>query len=202
MGARKSNLATHLPISHDVRCLQMPDITVESLSFEAAQQRKSELEALMYDAVSHGASIGYLHPMAPVETDAYWTKIIADLQGSSRVLLAAVAEDGRLVGSAQLALESRPNGRHRAEVQKVLVLSTARRRGIGAALMQRIEAEAARCGRTLLFLDTSVGDGGATQFYENLGYTLTGGIPDYAADPDGTLKPNAIFYKRLKRASA
>ncbi|MEO6002612.1 MAG: GNAT family N-acetyltransferase [Opitutus sp.] len=177
-------------------------MTIKSLSFEAALQRKNELEALMHDAVSHGASIGYLHPMEPGEAAAYWTKIIGDLQGPTRVLLAAVDDDGRLVGSAQLALESRPNGRHRAEVQKVLVLNTARRRGIGASLMHAIEAEAARCGRTLLFLDTSVGSGGASEFYANLGYTLTSGIPDYAMDPDGTLKSNAIFYKRLKPTSA
>jgi acetyltransferase len=42
-----------------------------------------------------------------------------------------------------------------------------------------------------------VGESGATKFYERLGYTLAGGIPDFAADPDGRLTPNAIYYKRL-----
>ena len=52
-------------------------------------------------------------------------------------------------------------------------------------------------GRTLLFLDTSEGASGAAKLYEQLGYMRCGGIPDYAMDPDGTLKPNVIFAKRL-----
>jgi len=78
-----------------------------------------------------------------------------------------------------------------------MVLFMARGRGIGAALMARLEAEAVACGRTLLFLDTSTGESGAVQFYKQLGYSYAGGIPDYAANPDGRLVPNAIFYKRL-----
>ena len=35
------------------------------------------------------------------------------------------------------------------------------------------------------------------KFYERLGYVWAGSIPDYAADPDGRLVPNAIFYKQL-----
>jgi ribosomal protein S18 acetylase RimI-like enzyme len=69
--------------------------------------------------------------------------------------------------------------------------------GVGSALMQAIEAAAKAHGRTLLFLDTSVGASGATRLYEKLGYTQCGGIPDYAMDPDGTLKPNAIFFKKI-----
>lgn len=63
--------------------------------------------------------------------------------------------------------------------------------------MDRVELEARARGRWLLFLDTSAGESGAVKFYERLGYTLAGSIPDYAADPDGRLRPNAIFYKRL-----
>ena len=56
-----------------------------------------------------------------------------------------------------------------------------------------------RCGIAvrLLFLDTSEGPGGARDFYESLGYTYAGGIPDYALDPDGRPAKNAIFYKRI-----
>lgn len=52
------------------------------------------------------------------------------------MLLVARAPDGRrIVGTAQLALGMRPNGMHRAEVTKVMVLREARREGIGRALM-------------------------------------------------------------------
>ena len=175
-------------------------MTIEQLTRNQARERVPELEALLNDAVSHGASVGFLHPLDADEASTYWEKVINELE-TNRVFLAAIDAGGRLIGGAQLALESRPNGRHRAEVQKLLVLSSGRRQGVGAALMRAIEAEAARRGRTLLFLDTSTGKGGATEFYLRLGYTLAGGIPDYAADPDGTLMPNAIFYKRLSQRS-
>jgi ribosomal protein S18 acetylase RimI-like enzyme len=180
--------------------LQM--ITIASLSPDEAQRRAPELGALLADAVRHGASVGFVEPLNPKELEAYWAKVIADVATGARVLLGAWEEGGRLLGSAQLALESRANGSHRAEVQKVLVLAAARKHGIGRALMQRVEVEARARGLRLLFLDTSQGRGGATAFYEALGYTFAGSIPDYAADPDGRLVANAIFYKRLVAAPA
>ena len=50
------------------------------------------------------------------------------------------------------------------------------------------EAERIACERqrTLLTLDTAE-DGGAGPFYEKLGFTLTGIIPDYALKPYGGL---------------
>jgi GNAT superfamily N-acetyltransferase len=127
----------------------------------------------------------------------YWRGVGAEIAAGRKILLAALDEDNRVIGSAQLALESRSNGRHRAEVQKVMVLAAQRGRDLGTALMARAEAEARTRGRTLLFLDTSSGASGAANFYERLGYQLAGSIPDYAANPDGRLVPNVIFYKRL-----
>jgi GNAT superfamily N-acetyltransferase len=172
--------------------MQITLATPEELAAHAA-----ELAALVRDAVEHGASIGFTLPLAEAEIADFWRKVATDTAaGHKRVLVARDAQ-GRLLGSAQLALEMRANGRHRAEVQKVLVLAAQRGAGVGAALMARVEAEARARGRSLLFLDTSVGAGGAVRFYEKLGYTLTGGIPDYAMDPDGQLRANAIFYKRI-----
>jgi acetyltransferase len=173
---------------------------IETLTPDTLAPRQTELNALLRDAVGHGASIGFTLPLADTEVADYWRKVAAEVAGGHKLLFAAYDEGYRLVGSAQLALETRSNGRHRAEVQKVLVRTDCRRRGIGAALMRRVEAAARARGRTLLFLDTSEGKGGAVEFYGRLGYSHAGGIPDYAADPDGRLKPNVIFYKRLASA--
>lgn len=162
-----------------------------------ATERLAELHALLRDAVEHGASIGFTLPLSVAEVRAYWEGVIAQVAAGDKVLAVALDDAGRAVGTAQLALERRSNGRHRAEVQKVMVRHDARGRGHGAALMRAIEAEARRQERTLLFLDTSVGAAGAEEFYLRLGYVRCGGIPDYAANPDGTLAANAIFYKRL-----
>jgi acetyltransferase len=173
---------------------------VELISAEVLATRAVEFAALLRDAVEHGASIGFTLPLTEGEIAEYWNKVRAEVAAGQKVMLAALGPDGWIVGSAQLALESRANGLHRAEVQKVIVAFAQRGGGIGAKLMARLEAEARAGGRALLFLDTSTGPGGAVRFYEQLGYTLAGGIPDYAADPDGRLVPNAIFYKQLTPA--
>ena len=172
-------------------------VRIDQFAGEEAAARSPELGELLIDAVRNGASIGFVLPLAPGEVETYWRKVGADVAAGQRLLFAALDKDGRLLGSAQLSLEPRTNGRHRAEVQKVMVLAAHRGQGIGAALMARVESAARTHGRTLLFLDTSEGEAGATKFYERLGYTYVGGIPDFAASPDGSLAANAIYHKRL-----
>ncbi len=94
---------------------------------------------------------------------------------------------------APLVAASRPNGRYRAEVQKVMVGPSHRRRGIGTLLMERLEAIARERAIRLVYLDTSEGPGGARELYERLGYSDGGGIPDRALDADGTPAKNTIF---------
>lgn len=171
-------------------------LSFETLSSVPSARERDELVTLLTECVHGGASIGYLAPLPVEEARAYWQKVIGDIAGGYRVIFVA-REAGAIVGSAQLAVESRPNGRHRAEVQKVLVRPGARRRGIASCLMSEVEAVARHRGLTLLFLDTSDGHGGARAFYDALGYTYAGGIPGYALDPDGTAADNAIYYKRL-----
>lgn len=153
--------------------------------------------ALLRACVESGASIGFVLPLTQAEVDAYWIRISGDLATGHRLLWVARNPAGHIVGAAQLACESRANGRHRAEIQKVMVLPSHRRRGIAAQLMAALEFAALSRAVTLLFLDTSDGPGGARAFYEALGYTYAGGIPGYAVDPDGTPCANAIFYKTL-----
>ncbi len=170
---------------------------IEKISPDGPGGRMTELAGLLRDAVEHGASIGFTLPLTDAELTDYWRKVGAEVASGHRILLGALDEQGCVVGSAQLALEFRTNGRHRAEVQKVMVWAARRGQGIGAALMAQVETEARVRGRRLLFLDTSAGGSGAVRFYQQLGYTLAGSIPDYASDPDGRLAPNAIFYKKL-----
>ena len=173
---------------------------IELISPANLTARAAEFAGLLRDAVEHGASIGFTRPLTEGELAEYWRRVGVEITAGNKILLAALDDKGGLIGSAQLALESRANGRHRAEVQKVMVWAARRDHGIGSSLMARVEAEARARGRRLLFLDTSTGGGGAVKFYERLGYTFAGGIPEYAADPDGRLVANAIFYKQLEPA--
>jgi ribosomal protein S18 acetylase RimI-like enzyme len=169
---------------------------IQSLTAEAARAAIPDLSALLEDTVESGASIGFLPPLAPGEAADYWADVAAAVAEGSRVLLVAGDAEAGLIGSAQLALETRPNGRHRAEVMKVMVHRKARRRGIGRDLMRAAEAEARRRGRTTLFLDTRRGDP-AERLYLATGWTFAGSIPRYARSADGALDANAIYYKLL-----
>jgi ribosomal protein S18 acetylase RimI-like enzyme len=147
--------------------------------------------------VDGGASVGWLPPLGTDEADAYWRTVEAAVAAGTRVLLAARDGEGALVGSAQLALETRPNGRHRAEVTKVMVLGAARRRGIGRALMDALAAQARRCGRTTLVLDTRAGDA-SERLYAVTGWTRAGTIPEYARSAGGALDASAFYYRLLE----
>jgi acetyltransferase len=104
--------------------------------------------------------------------------------------------DGELAGTVQLDLASRPNGRHRAEVAKLLVHTAHHRQGVGRALMQAVETEAARALRTTLVLDTRQGDR-SQSLYASLGYIRAGTILQYARSADGTLHTTVFMYKLL-----
>jgi acetyltransferase len=179
--------------------LAMMNETIEPLRLPTPAADEEQLIELLTACVHGGASMGFLAPLARAEAEEYWKKIFGEYAHGARLLLVARdPQSGRIIGAGQLAFERRSNGRHRAEVQKLLVLPAHRRRGIATRLMRRIEAEAEQRSLRLLFLDTSVGPGGAVELYRTLGYTPAGGIPDYAMDPDGSLKPNAIFYRLLE----
>lgn len=161
---------------------------------EADHLDEAEIERLaevLTGVVEAGASVGFLPPLSQDEARAYWQGVIApDVR-----LLIAKNETG-IVGTAQLALAMRANGRHRAEVSKVLVHPRAQRQGIGRALMEALEPVARREGRTLLFLDTREGDH-SNRLYRSLGYLEAGRIPDYARSADGSLHATVFYYKHL-----
>jgi len=160
----------------------------------AAEFDETPFIELLRDAVDAGASVGYLAPLAADDGRAFWRSVKSEL-ADGRVLLGAYV-DGRLVGSVQLATVPKPNGRHRAEVQKLLVLREFRGRGIGKELMAAIERKAKELGRWLLVLDT-VPAQPAEKLYERIGYRRAGVVPDYAEKSGGGFEPTVIFYKKL-----
>jgi ribosomal protein S18 acetylase RimI-like enzyme len=171
------------------------ELSVSVLTPVEAEGALYPLSRLLEDAVADGASVGFIHPMEKGQSLAYWKSVLPSLRDGSKLLFAA-KNGGVLIGTAQLQLEPRPNGLHRAEVSKLMVLSSARRRGIGRTLMQAVEAEAFRLGRTTLILDTREGDPSET-LYRALGWQLAGIIPGYARSSNGHLDAAAIYYKLL-----
>ena len=154
-----------------------------------------DLAVILADAVAGGASVGFVEPFTPEDAAAWWQSIERDVVRGLVVVIAARI-DRRVVGTAQLRLAQWPNGRHRAEVAKVLVHRSARRRGVATALMREIERLALEAGRTLLVLDTIAGSD-AERLYAQLGWTRAGEIPGYAGMPNGELRPTVVLYRRL-----
>jgi acetyltransferase len=174
--------------------------TLSTLTADEAASSLDALTHLLRDVVDGGASIGFLPPLAEDEARAYWQGVVTDMRAGTRVLLVAredgAAGPGEIIGAAQLDLPTKPNARHRAEVQKVMTLSAARRQGVGRALMLAIEPAARQHGRTLLVLDTRQGDD-AERLYRALGYIQVGVIPHYARNGEGGLDATVLFYREL-----
>lgn len=94
-----------------------------------------------------------------------------------------------------MGLESRENGNHRAEVQKLMVHPEARRQGIARQLMEALDTAAREANRSLLVLDVRKGDPAET-LYQKMRYTHVGDIPDYARSETG-LDATSFYYKLL-----
>jgi acetyltransferase len=140
-------------------------------------------------------ALGALDSMGRGVLERSYRDVVAALDDRERVLLVA-EEEGGILAMAQLALSGATNADHRAEVQRVGVASEARGRGIGRRLMAALEEVAHESGVTLLWLTTHEGSD-ACVFYEALGYTKLGVMPNYSRRPDGTLWPGAFYFKDL-----
>jgi ribosomal protein S18 acetylase RimI-like enzyme len=121
--------------------------------------------------------------------------VASEVEQGRRLVLGAFVNDD-LVGTVQVVLALPPNQPHRAEIAKLLVHRSARRRGLAQLLMERAEAEARAEGKTLLVLDTVTGDS-AERLYERLGWNKVGVIPGYALYPDGRPCDTTVFWKAL-----
>jgi GNAT superfamily N-acetyltransferase len=158
------------------------------------------LAEILIACVDAGASVSYLPPLRADVARAFWRRTAADVASGERILLGGW-RDGGLVGTVTLELCAAPNQPHRGEVQKLLVHPTARRTGLGRALMRGLEDAARQAGRDLLVLDTRAGDFGE-RLYRAEGWIECGRIPDFAVNADGTLCDTVLFWKRPAPSSA
>jgi ribosomal protein S18 acetylase RimI-like enzyme len=175
--------------------INLAEAEIRLLDLNEIIERIYDFKLLLQDAVERGASVGFLPPVTESQAEAYWGHVVYDLLETTRVVLGAIVND-RVVGTVQLVPEMRPSGRHRADVQKLMVLNDYRRKGLGAALMQGVEEAARARNLTLLLLDVRAGDP-AERVFARQGYTRAGIIPGFARSGDGSLEAAGIYYKGL-----
>lgn len=152
------------------------------------------LVELIHNAISTNNSVGFLHTTTKSELIEFWQNEIKELETANTFL---VARDGiRIVGIVILTRETRPNGRHRAELRKLIVHSEYQRNGIAHTLETQATDLARDYGLKLLYLDSAT-DFLVERVYESWGWQKAGSIPDYSSKPDGTLEPTTYFYKHI-----
>ena len=170
-------------------------IEIRRLGPADMHEQLDALAGVLADCVAGGASVSYLAPFSHEQARAAFAAWAAEVEQGRRLVLAAFAES-QLVGTVQVILALPPNQPHRAEIAKLLVHRSARKRGIAQLLMEHAESEARAEGKTLLVLDTVTGDD-AERLYTRLGWTRVGVIPGYALYPDGRPCDTTIFWKAL-----
>ncbi len=170
---------------------------ISRLSEPVFDRALEDLADILHGCVHAGASIGFVLPFSRDAARGYWRDRVRPGLSAGELDLFTAHGNGRVLGTVQLIPAAMPNQRHRADVAKLLVHPSARRRGLGRALMQALEARAAELGRTLLVLDTRSTDPSRV-LYQSLGFEIAGEIPDYcrnASKPE--LEPTTFMYKTL-----
>jgi len=172
----------------------MPEVPVRCLTTLNDAQLHGLCDVLL-DCVEGDASVGFMHPLPRERALAFWRGVAEGVARGERALLVAEGAAGDIVGTVQVLIAQPDNQPHRADIAKMLVHRRARRRGLGALLMQAAEQVAAGAGKTLLVLDTASDD--AERLYERQGWQRCGVIPGFALWPRGGLSPTTIFFKPL-----
>ncbi|MFC5067693.1 GNAT family N-acetyltransferase [Flaviflagellibacter deserti] len=170
-------------------------LEIVELDVAEAEAALSELADVLVDAVESGSSVNFMRGFGRAEGEGFWRGQLPGIADKSRILIVA-REAGRVVGTIIVSFAHQPNSPHRAELGKMLVHSSTRRRGLGKRLLTTAEAIAKRHGRTLLHLDTATGSAGE-HLYRSAGWIELGTMPDHSMTPDGVLAPATFFYKFL-----
>ncbi|MGW0906121.1 GNAT family N-acetyltransferase [Streptomyces sp. NPDC002853] len=168
----------------------------------AGQLRETadDLADLLADVVEGGSSLGFLAPLDRTAAADWWRSLAPAVAGG-RLAIWVVRDGERVTGTVSVGFVDKPNGRHRAEIAKLMVHGSARGRGLARTLLATAERAAADAGVTLLVLDTETGSP-AESLYRRGGWTVAGVIPDYAADPAGMLHPTTLFFKKVGGSDA
>ncbi|TPX67694.1 hypothetical protein SpCBS45565_g03576 [Spizellomyces sp. 'palustris'] len=168
-------------------------VRIELVNARNAASFEAGLAEVLIDCVDGGSSVGFLADLTHDAAVNWWHK---QLQNPDILTWVAVNSDGRILGTIGLALAPQANGRHRAEVCKLLVHRKGRGHGYASALISALEEEARKRGRTVLVLDTVTGSA-AENIYLRWGWQRVGIIEDFAALPDGRLWATTVFTKKL-----
>ena len=168
---------------------------VDVLSPEEFITAIPRLGEILADAVADGAGVSFMELISAEEGAAFWRGQAEGVAQGMNIIIAA-RDGGEIAGCVILAKAWQPNQPHRADVAKLLVHRSHRRRRAATLLMQALVAKARRMGLTLITFDTVAGSP-AEAFYRGLGFTCAGYYPGYAYSLGHKLDDTALFYMKL-----
>ena len=171
-------------------------ITIRRVGMNEAMACVEALADLLIDCVEGGASVSFMLPIARQTAVSFWREVAQSVANNERILLIAETEEGSIIGTIQPITAQPENQPHRADVAKMLVARSARRRGIARRLLAAADEHARKAGKSVLVLDTVTG-GDAEKLYERSGWMRVGTVPNYALMPDGTPCGTTFFHKQL-----
>ncbi len=165
---------------------------IRRLAASELLERKPEFEWLLKDAVETLGTVGFLLPVTGDKLDRYWSGVARDMEAGRRELFAAI-EHGKVLGSLQIAYEKAESTSHRADLQKLIVHSSERRRGIARALL--VDAlERMPALDVAMYTITTFKEGAAEDLVRGLLFTRFGVMPHYGLTPDGKLHDASMHY--------
>lgn len=165
-------------------------IEIELIAPEDLESVAARLGEILLAQVGKGSSVNFVHPFREEEAAELFRKVAVG-RGPGRALLWVArapaqgarekgtqngegegkgeekgeekgSDKGEIIGTVQLGFHISPNGRHRADVRKLLVHPDYERRGVARRLMEVLEEEA-RAAKTKLLvsygLNKKVGSG-------------------------------------------
>jgi hypothetical protein len=98
----------------------------------------SSLAKLHIRCIETGAETSFVTPVPHDEVHTYWSRLLPSVLEKTNIIFVAIEEETQeLVGCVVLTLAWQPNAPHRADVSKLLVDPSARRRYIKFSISKR-----------------------------------------------------------------
>ena len=166
------------------------------LDAAAAASAELRMAEILVICVAEGAALSFLKPLSMEKARGFWRRMTRGVANGNKVILAGW-HGGLLVATGMLDLDLPENQPHRADVQKVMVDPSARRRGLARRMLCALEEEALAAGRTLLTLDTRAGQPAVEALYRTEGWREYGRLAGHAVDNDGHLAETVFFAREI-----
>jgi len=150
-----------------LRLMKASDFTTEGIE---------ALYRLFNDSILQGGTIGFLKPMTRKRAQEYFDALKRGIQSGD--ILAVVAGGKTLDGFGLIRRDEGELFRHCYEMGRVMVRRELQRHGLGAAIVQRLLAEAKRRKVEIVWLDVRISNVAAIELFTKLGFRTWGIFPD------------------------